>query len=125
MLPAVDHISRKAKWFSRRLVITATGVVLVSVGAGFFVAAAWMLLAAEFSPLIATLACSAFFLGVGVLVLVVSRSEPEPVMPSLNEQLRAQAAKGEMRPPPGEFPALMEAFLFGIATYTRVKNGRR
>lgn len=125
MFAAVEHIRRKAKWFSRKVLITATGVVLLSVGAGFLTAAVWMLLAAEFSPIIATIACSAFFLGVGILLLVVSRGEPEPVMPSMDEQLRAQAAHGQTRPPPGEFPALMEAVLFGISTYVRIRDQRR
>lgn len=125
MQHSVHHISRKARWFSRRIMMVATGVVLLSIGGGFLVAAIWMALAAEFSPLIATFACAAIFLGVGIIILAISKSEPEPVMPSTSEQLRAQAAHEPPRPPQGEFPALMEAFLFGISTYSRIRNQRK
>ncbi len=126
MILAVQQLRRKAEWAARRTVAAVIGGLLLATGAGFLTAAIWMLLAAEFSPLIANAACAALFLGAGLITLVVAKSRPEPQLPSLSQTLRAQAgAKGAPRHRPGEFPALMEAFLFGVATYSQMRNKRR
>lgn len=115
----------KARWAARRTVTAVIGGLLLATGAGFLTAAAWMVLAAEFSPLIANLACGALFLGAGLVALVLGKSQPEPRLPTINEALRAQAAEGRAKARQTEFPALMEAFLFGVATYSQMRNRQR
>ncbi|TVP70334.1 MAG: hypothetical protein EA339_13210 [Rhodobacteraceae bacterium] len=126
MTPYTQPLRLKAKWVVRKSVAALIGSLLLATGAGFLTAAAWMVLASEFSPLIANLACGALFLGAGLIALVVGNSQPEPRLPSFNEALRAQVGSKSAKPPrQAEFPALMEAFLFGVATYSQMRNRRK
>lgn len=124
MLFPYQHIRLKVQWQVRQIAIAALGVALLALGGGFLVAAVWMVLAREFSPLIANLACGATLFGLGLIVLAF-RGRGEPQIPSIDQRLRAQAARGENYQPKGEFPALMEAFLFGVSVYTQVKNRKK
>lgn len=125
MLLALNHIGRKAKWHTRRARIAVIGGVLLSIGGGFLVAAIWMILAAEFSPLMANIVLAGLFIGAGLIVVSRYNAEAEPRIPSASETLRADAAAGRHMPAGQDFPALMEAFLFGLATYSRVRNRER
>ncbi len=125
MLVPYDHLRLKAHWYARRMRLAVIGGLLLAIGGGFLVAAGWKVLAEQFAPLVATLSCAAVFLGAGLIFLSRVNAQPEPRIPSLDERLRADAARGRYTAPDGQFPALMEAFLFGVATYTRVRNQRR
>lgn len=103
----------------------ATAALLLLTGAAFLVAAIWKLLADQFSPLAASGICAALFTGAGLVILLVGNSQPEPRMPPLRQRARQEAERVRPDPPSGEYPALMEAFLFGVATYERVRKQRR
>lgn len=125
---ALREIRARAEWQIRRAVLGVIAGLLLCVGAGFLVAAIWMVIAAEFSPLIATLACAALFLGSG-LVLLLMRSRPYVPTPPPRAQpqdakTRASAASAHAGGALKEYPALMEAFLFGLSTYERVRKER-
>lgn len=124
MLVPYQQIRLKVQWQMRQIVIAALGGVLLAVGGGFLVSAGWMVLAEEFSPLIANLSCGGIFFGLGLIVLAF-RGRDEPQIPTIDQRLRARAARGESYQPKGEFPALMEAFLFGVSVYTQVKNRKK
>lgn len=125
MLIPLHHIGLKAKWHTRRACIAVIGGLLLGMGGSFLLAAIWTILATEFSSLIANVVFAALFIGAGLIVYSRRDAMPEPKIPSLSERLRADAAKGRQVPRTQEFPALMEAFLFGVATYSRVRNTRR
>jgi len=121
MLVPYQQIRRKLHWQMRQIVMAVLGAAFLLAGGGFLVAGAWMVIAQEFSPLVANLACGAILSGVGLIVLAM-RGRGAPEIPTIDQQLRARAARGENYQPQGEFPALMEAFLFGVSIYTQVKN---
>lgn len=124
MLVPYHQIRLRLQWQMRQLVIAVLGAALLTVGVGFLLSAGWMVLAQEFSPLVANLACGAIFFGLGLIVLAV-RGRGAPVIPTVDQQLRAQAARGEGYKPRGDFPALMEAFLFGVSIYAQIKNRKK
>jgi len=119
-----QHIRLKVQWQIRQVVLAAIGGAFLVTGGGFFVASGWMILAREFSPLIANLACGAALCGLGLIALAF-RGRGEPHIPTIDQRLRARAARGENYQPKGDFPALMEAFLFGVSVYTQVKNRKK
>lgn len=121
MLYASQDIKARLAWYKRRALLGVAGLVLLKIGAAFLVAAVWMIIAAEFSPVIATLVCAALFFGAGLVVLALRGARPKPDAPTLKE--RARTTGHERRPT--EYPALIEALLFGISTYQRVRRERR
>jgi len=125
MLFPLHHIGVKAKWHTRRAGLAVIGGGLLAIGGAFLLAAVWLLLATEFSALLANIVLAVLFMGAGLIVISRRNSEPEPKIPSLSQRLRADAAAGRQVPIGQEFPALMEAFLFGVATYSRVRNTKR
>ncbi|TVP99986.1 MAG: hypothetical protein EA338_06035 [Roseinatronobacter sp.] len=124
MLVPYHQIRLRLQWQMRQIVIAALGGALLAVGGGFLVSAGWLILAEEFSPLIASFACGAILCGLGLIVLAF-RGRGAPVIPTLDQQLRAQSARGEGYRPKGDFPALMEAFLFGVSIYAQIKNRKK
>ncbi|MDD7971360.1 phage holin family protein [Roseinatronobacter alkalisoli] len=125
MLRTVYHLQRKARWHSGNVALAVCAGAMLAIGLGFLVAAGWMLLAQQFSALIANYVIALIFLGLAAVLLLIRRIRPAPQVPSLDAQLRAEAAAGRSSPPQGEFPALIEAFLFGINTYVQLKNRPR
>ena len=105
--------------------MVTVGVLLLLTGGAFLVAAIWTLLADQFSPLAASSICAALFIGSGLVVLAVCNTLSEPRIPPLRQRVQEEADRVRPDPPSGEYPALMEAFLFGIATYERVRKQRR
>lgn len=124
MLVPYQQIQLRLQWQMRQLVMAALGAALLALGCGFLVAAGWLILAEEFSPLIANLACGAILCGLGLIMLAL-RGRGAPVVPTVDQQLRAQSARGEGYRPKGDFPALMEAFLFGVSIYSQIKNRKK
>lgn len=125
MLQSVHHMKRQAQWHSGNIALAVLAGAMLAVGLGFMVAASWMMLAQHFTPLVATYAIGLVFLGLSGILLLIKRLRPAPPIPSLDAQLRANAAQGRAYQPRGEFPALLEAFLFGVNTYVQVRNRRR
>ncbi|MBR3370616.1 MAG: phage holin family protein [Rhodobacteraceae bacterium] len=124
MLQSVHHIKRQANWHGGNIALALCAGAMLVVGLGFMVAAIWMMLALQFSSLIATYVIGLFFLGLSGILLLVKRTRRPPPIPTLDAQLRANAARGRAYQPKGEFPALLEAFLFGVNTYVQLRNRR-
>lgn len=117
----------RAEWQFRRALLGVLAAIFLSVGLGFLVAAIWMMIAAEFSPIIATLACSSLFLGAGVVILLLRGGRRMPVPQARAETSKSQARASAAHKQTGalkEYPALFEAFLFGLSTYERVRKER-
>lgn len=124
---ALREIKARAEWQFRRALLGVLAAILLSVGAGFLVAAIWMMIAAEFSPIIATLACSSLFLGAGVVTLLLRGGPRKPVSHARADASKPQARGSAAHAQTGalkEYPALFEAFLFGLSTYERVRRER-
>ncbi|MGP9790132.1 phage holin family protein [Roseinatronobacter sp. NSM] len=125
MLHRLHHIKRQAGWHGGNIALALCAGAMLVVGLGFMVAALWMLLAVQFSSLVATYVMGLFFLGLSGVLLLIKRLRRPPPVPSLDADLRATAARGQAYQPKGEFPALLEAFLFGVNTYVQVRNRNR
>ncbi|WP_209427356.1 hypothetical protein [Pararhodobacter sp. SW119] len=125
MLIPIDQIKRRARWHTRDIALAVIGGALLLVGLGFFLAAAWTLIAEHYSGLIASASIGGVFFGVGLIVLALRRREPAPVLPTLDEHLRAEAARRGVPPPGGQLPMLVEAFVFGVHTYLQIRKRRR
>lgn len=123
MLAALQNIKAKAEWQMSRVILALAGLVLLSIGGGFLVAAIWMILAAEFSALIATLLCAALFVGAGLIVLTIRSLRTEP--PALSNVARKSAPSARADRRAGDYPALIEAIVFGVSVYQRLRNERR
>jgi len=121
MLFSLQEMKARLEWHKRRVLLGVAGLVLLKIGAVFLVAAIWMIIAAEFSPVIATLVCAAFFFGAGLVVLALRGARPKPAAPTLEERARP-AGKARRS---AEYPALIEALLVGISVYRKVRQERR
>jgi hypothetical protein len=123
------QIRRRAQWRARRLGRLALGVALLIIGLGFLTAAVWAYLATEFSPILASLACSAVFFVAGGGFLLLAGAGRAPDIQPLDEAVKAefdrrQASASRRAPEPGERPALLEAFLMGYEAYFRLRKRR-
>lgn len=122
---SLQQFKARLEWYKRRVVFGLVGLILLKIGAGFLLAAIWMIIAAEFSPLIATLVCAALFFGAGLIVLAVRGARPKPELPSLETRTRPSARAARKERKSTEYPALLEALLFGLSTYQQVRKERR
>ena len=125
MLSVVSQLRHKAEWHARRTVMLSAGVVLLAIGGGFIVAAAWIGLAPILGALGTALVLGAVFVGAGLSVIGLRSARPEPTVSSLDEGLRHMSAAGGPFRPRGNFPPVMEAFLFGVSIYLQTRNRRR
>jgi hypothetical protein len=121
MLFPVQQAKARLDWHKRRLLLGVAGLVMLKIGAAFLVAAIWLVLAAEFSPVIATLVCAALFFGAGLVVLALRGARPKPEAPSLEERAQADGRLHRTL----AHPALLEALLFGVSVYREVRRGRK
>lgn len=123
------QIRRRAQWRARRLGRFALGLALLIVSLAFLTAAVWAYLATEFSPILASLACSAvFFVAAGGFFLLAG-SERRPDIEPLDEAVKAEfdrrhASASRRASEPGERPDLLEAFLMGYEAYFRLRKRR-
>lgn len=109
----------------RRAVIAALGGILVAIGLGFLTTALWILLAREWTTLVAATVIAAIYLVVGLICLMMARGRRRVPPP-------APIAAAAAAPPPGSVPPgappygspftprasvvppLVEAFFFGL-----------
>ena len=125
MLALVGQIRRKAEWHARRTVLLSVGGVLLAIGGGFIVAAAWIGLAPILGTLGTALVLGGVFLGAGLVVIAMRNARPEPKVAGLDERLRQTAGADGPYRPAGDFPPVLEALLFGVTVYLQSRNRER
>lgn len=125
MLTVVRQLRLKAGWHARQTALLSVGGILVAIGGGFVVAAAWIGLVPILGSLGTALVLGAVFIGAGLIVIGLRNAQPAPRAASIDDGLRQMAGKRGMFRPDGEFPPVMEAFLFGVSVYLQVRNRRR
>ncbi|MEX5728216.1 hypothetical protein Ga0609869_001569 [Rhodovulum iodosum] len=93
MLPnPLEAAERRAEALSHRLALRAAGAACVAAGAGFLTLAAWLVLAAQGSPLYAATVIGAVYAGLGLLLWAIApgggarqntpqQAEPDPYGP--------------------------------------------
>ncbi len=118
-------LRRRVEWQTRHIALAVIGGALVLMGLGFIISALWLLIAREISPLAASTSLGLLFLGAGLVVFVLRARSPQPRVAPAEAHLRDAARRDRLYRPEGEFPALLEAFLFGVTTYLQMKNRRR
>jgi len=126
MVGLIQKVRLQAELQMKRALMGIIGALLILVGGGFGVAAAWVALEAEIGSAYASLIIAAVFLGLGLLVLSLSNvlTRP-PVAPAVApDPIAAPPPRGIYRPS-GLHPPVMEAFLLGLSVYLETKNRRR
>lgn len=114
---SLRRLERQAKWQIRRTGMLILGGTLIATALIFLLAALWMVLAAQVSPLIATLIFAALFMGAGLVVFAVI-----PAPPDDKSHLRSNAADAEHRRlSDRDLDTILNAFLFGIELYSRIR----
>ena len=119
---------------ARRSALGAAGVFLVVLGAGFLLAAIWIILAEWLDALLASALMGAVLAGVGLILLgLAARSEPVPE-PLPDDRSRDAAEDAMLRrllreaglevPPKGQKPPIVDAFLFGLVMALRLRQQR-
>lgn len=110
-------IKARARKGARRAAVMGVAVVLLLTGAGFLTSAIWIAAAAEWSPLVASLLLAMFCLVAGAMIFLQA-------MPS--RSLRKPPPVADPPPPTSKspYPALADAFLFGLDTAIRLRRGR-
>lgn len=125
MMKLVNQVRRKAEWHARRTVMLSVGGVLMAIGGGFIVAAAWIGLAPILGLLGTALVLGAAFVGAGLIVIAMRNLRPEPKITGPQERLREMSGAEGLFRPGEDFPPVMEALLFGVAVYLQSRNRRR
>jgi hypothetical protein len=123
MLPSAAELGFFARITARRGALIAAGGLLVAVGTGFVLAAIWTLIAQVYGPVAASLGVGGLVLGAGILLIALAPRQP--VLPTPAQKLRLNAAAGPAFRPTGQFPPMVEAFLFGISIALQLRNSRR
>ena len=122
MLAAFSQLRDRANLQLRRTAMLSFGAVLMAIGGGFIAAAAWIGLAPLMGAVGASLALGAVFVVAGAIAIGLRGTRPAPAMDAGMQ--RMSGADGLFRPG-GDFPPVMEAFLFGVAVYLQMRNRRR
>jgi len=125
MLIPIREIKQKLQWHGRRGVLAAVAGVLLAIGGAFLLAAIWSAIRIEFGPVVASVALSLVFILAALIVLYLRRKKPEPRIPSFEEQVERERAQGKPYPDPDRIPALLDAFLFGMNLYLKLRDRRR
>ena len=125
MLTLVSQIRDKARWHARQTVMLSVGGVLMAIGGGFIVTAAWIGLAPLLGVLGTALVLGAVFVGAGLIVLALRSARPEPEVDGIDARLRQMSGGSDPYRPGGDFPPVMEAFLFGVAVYLKNRDRKR
>lgn len=129
MLGLIADMRLRAEQRLKQTLMGAVGMILVCIGCGFGVSAAWLALEDEVGAIGASLIIGAVFLGLGLLILSLgsrtARPRVAPVPPEAQTAQTAPPPRSGMYRPTGEHPPMMEAFLLGVSVYLETKNRRR
>ncbi|PZX18894.1 hypothetical protein LX81_00587 [Palleronia aestuarii] len=111
-----------ARLVARRAVFGSIGGVCLLIGAGFMVAAIWILLDRAYGPLAAALVLAVIFCGLGFCILAFSRIPPRVVPREAAQRM----ADPRMAPPPTGLTSagLISAFLWGLNAGRGVRRRR-
>lgn len=125
LFPGLDARLRRA---ARGAALGGVGALLVVVGGGFLLAAAWLALAALLDAVMASLLLGLVLAGAGLIAIgIVGRRPPDPAPPPETDEdaalRRLLREAGLTVPPRGEAPNLTEAFLFGLVVAMRLRRG--
>lgn len=107
----------RARKGARRAAVMGVAVVLLLTGAGFLTSAIWIAAAAEWSPLVASLLLAMVCLVAGAMVFLQT-------MPSRSIRTPPPVAEPPAPTDKSPYPALAEAFLFGLNTAMRLRRDR-
>jgi hypothetical protein len=119
MRNSLRRLERYAKSRIRRFGVLVLGGALLAVGVGFLLAALWMVLAAQFSPMAATFIYAALFLGAGLMSLYLVPRQDDLEAPAAQKEQRNKAkARGNSE----EGQSLIDAFLLGADLYARLRE---
>ena len=111
----IAALERKLAMAGRRAAMAAAGGLLIVAGAGFFVLALWILLAAAHGAAVASLVTGALLTGAGLVTLGLSRRKARQSRPPVSAN-----------PPRSQdmLPAAVEAFFVGLNTAMAIRRGR-
>ncbi len=131
MIPNPQLVKDAASRAAKQAVLGTAGALLAAIGVGFLTSALWIFLARWQDSLFASLAVGVLFLLLAGVALAMgkragrSRRVPDARFHSRRADplydARAQEA-GPFAPPRGDYPPLMEAFLFGLNTAAKVRR---
>lgn len=134
---AAADAAHRAGMAARKAVLMAGAGLALCVGFGFLTAALWIFLATVQDHLFAALVIGLIYVGAGmILIAVAAKGRPQPIPHAAPRpeftSARSHAAdplhdarvaaEGPAAPPRGEFPPLMEAFIFGLNTAAKVRR---
>ena len=125
LLTLVRQIRDKARWHVRQTVMLSVGGVLMAIGGGFIVAAAWIGLAPLLGVLGTALVLGAVFVGAGLIVLALRSARPAPKVDVMDARRRRMSGGSDPYRPGGNLPPVMEALLFGVDVYLRNRAHKR
>lgn len=123
LLPGAGEMRSYVRVSTRRGLVLAAGAILIAVGAGFVVAALWLMLAQAFGPIQANLGLAAILVGAGLVALALAPRQPP--LPVPEERLRVKAVQSLLFRPSGGQPPLLEALLFGLSVAMQIRANRR
>ncbi|MFC7705278.1 phage holin family protein [Plastorhodobacter daqingensis] len=131
MIPSPQLVKDAAARAARQAALSAAGMVAALVGAGFLTSALWIFIARWEDSLMASLAVGVLFIIVAAILLAMGKKAGKPRRGPEFHSARhdplyeaRMASSGASAPPRGEYPPLLEAFLFGLNTAAKVR-GRR
>lgn len=118
----------------RRAALGFGAAVMMAVGMAFLTAAGFIALAAWRDPLFAALIVGLVYLGLAAILMGFASRKPSAPPPPSPEELAASAAQrdaafraamaeaGLEMPRKGEFPPLVQAFMFGLTMAQKLRR---
>ena len=110
-------MAARARKGVRRAGLLLASALLFLVAVAFLTVALWIVTAAAYSAEIAALVIAGLYLAAGGVLLLMARSPGQP-----------RVDPAETAVPPGHsspYPAMAEAFVFGLDTALRLRRSRR
>jgi len=120
----VQALNRAAARMARMSALLAGAGLMLMAGLAFLTAAGWLFLASLRDPLFASLIVGLIYCGGGLILLAIAVSGARSAPGNKTaEEFRTAAHEGSLDPPStGEFPPLLEAFIFGLNTALRLRR---
>ncbi|MFD1911380.1 phage holin family protein [Halodurantibacterium flavum] len=129
MIPSPQLIKDRAARTAKQIFLSVMGALMALVGLGFLISALWIYLARLEGSLFASLAVGVIFvLLAGILFLLGKLAGRPPrvrATPRGNAYYDPRVGADPYAPPRGEYPPLLEAFIFGLNTASRMRRRRR